>query len=125
MRGRCSHAPRQCILAKAALETKALKLVGGADSKPLVPGKGQVQGVFLTHAADMMLGYCSGVTALQRDVPGLVGVSLPPELTVGPAYGMVVMTNNPLADRFALFIMSEQGQAILAQHGFKPVGLAD
>lgn len=111
--------------AKAALETKALKLVGGADSKPLVPGKGQVQGVFLTHAADMMLGYCSGVTALQRDVPGLVGVSLPPELTVGPAYGMVVMTNNPLADRFALFIMSEQGQAILAQHGFKPVGLAD
>lgn len=110
--------------AKATLEAKALKLVGAADSKPLVPGKGQVQGVFLTHAADVMLGYCSGVAALQRDVPGLVGVSLPPELTVEPAYGMVVLTDNPLANRFALFIMSEQGQTILAQYGFKPVGLA-
>ena len=110
---------------RAVLEGKALKLVGGPDSKPLVPGMGQVQGVFLTHAADMMLGYCSGSAAIQRDVPGLVSVPLPPELTVGPAYGMIVLTDSRLAARFALFVMSEQGQSILARHGFHPVALAD
>ncbi len=111
--------------AKAGLEAKALKLVGGADSKPLVPGKGQVQGVFLTHAADMMLGYCSGAAAILKDVPGLESIPLPRELTVGPAYGMVVLTDHPLATRFALFVMSEKGQAILARYGFRPVGVAN
>lgn len=109
--------------AKAALEAKALKLVGGPDSKPLVAGQGQVQGVFLTHAADMMLGYCSGAAGIKREVPGLDSVPLPPELTVGPAYGMIVLTDHPLASRFALFVMSEKGQAILASHGFLPVAL--
>lgn len=111
--------------ARTALEGKALKLVGGPDSKPLVPGKGLVQGVFLSHAADMMLGYCSGAASIERDVPGLATVSLPPELTVGPAYGMVVLTEHPLAARFALFVMSEKGQAVLARFGFRPVGVAD
>lgn len=111
--------------ARAILEAKALKLVGGPDSKPLVPGKGQVQGVFLSHAADMMLGYCSGSAAVQRDVPGLASIPLPAGLTVGPAYGMVVLTDHPLATRFALFVMSEKGQAILARYGFRPVGVAD
>lgn len=111
--------------ARAVLEAKALKLVGGPDSKPLVPGRGPVQGVFLAGAADVMLGYCSGAAAITGDVPGLVSVPLPPELTVGPAYGMVVLTDNPIALRFALFVVSEEGQAILARHGFQPVAVAD
>ena len=77
--------------AKAALEAKALKLVGGPDGKPLVPGKGQVEGVFLTNAADLMLGYCSGTETVQRSVPDLVSVPLPPSISVGPAYGMIVL----------------------------------
>jgi ABC-type molybdate transport system substrate-binding protein len=107
--------------AKSALEAKALMLVGGADSKPLMPGKGQVQGVFLADRADMMLGYCSGSADVIRDVPGLVSVPLPADLTVGPAYGMVVLTDSTVAARFALFVMSEEGQAILARYGFQPV----
>ncbi len=109
--------------AKAALEAKALKLVGGPASKPLVAGHGQVQGVFLADKADIMLGYCSGSPAVMRDVPGLVSVPLPPALTVRPAYGMVVLTENALADRFAVFVMSERGQATLARYGFVPVAL--
>lgn len=109
--------------AKAALEAKALKLVGGPESKPLIAGKGQVEGVFLTNAADMMLGYCSSAETVQRSLPELVSVPLPPDISVGPAYGMVVLTDNPLAYRFALFVMSETGQAILAKHGFQPVAL--
>ncbi|HTC09042.1 MAG TPA: substrate-binding domain-containing protein [Acetobacteraceae bacterium] len=111
--------------ARAALEAKALTLVGGPTSKPLVAGRGQVAGVFLANKGDLMLGYCSSAAAVLRDVPGLASVPLPPELTVGPAYGMVVLTDHALAARFAIFVMSEQGQAILARNGFVPVAVPD
>ena len=68
--------------AKAALEAKALTLVGGPQSVPLVPGKGQVQGVFLADKADMMLGYCSGSEAVIQDVAGLVSTVLPASLAL-------------------------------------------
>jgi molybdate transport system substrate-binding protein len=110
--------------AQAALQAKALKLVGGLDTPPLVAGRGAVQGVFLADRADIMLGYCSGSQPVMREIPGLVSVALPPALTVGPAYGMVVLSDDTLAARFALFVMSEQGQAILQRHGFDPVGVA-
>jgi molybdate transport system substrate-binding protein len=110
--------------AEATLQGKALKLVGAADSKPLVPGHSAVAGIFLADRADTMMGYCSGSSALIKEVPGLVSVSMPPALSVGPAYGMIVLTENPAAARFALFIMSEQGQRILAHQGFDPVALA-
>lgn len=109
--------------ARATLEAKALKLVGGRDTPLLVPGQGAVQGVFLADRADVMLGYCSGSAAVMRDVPGLVSIAVPESLSVGPAYGLIVLTDNPRADRFALFVMSLQGQAILRKHGFDPVGL--
>lgn len=31
--------------------------------------------------------------------------------------------HHPLAARFALFVQSEQGQAILRRYGFDPIGL--
>jgi len=67
--------------ARAMLEAKALKLVGGGDATPLlVPGKGAVEGVFLADKADVMLAYCSGGAPLLGAVPGLVSVPLPPAL---------------------------------------------
>ncbi|MDR3536779.1 MAG: substrate-binding domain-containing protein [Acetobacteraceae bacterium] len=110
--------------ARAILEAKALKLVGGPDTKPLVPGRGQVEGVFLSHSADLMLGYCSSGEPVVKALPDLVNVRLPEALTVGPAYGLVVLSDHPLAARFALFVLSEQGQAILQRHGFDPIGVA-
>ena len=110
--------------AQAILQAKALKLVGGLDTPPLVAGHGQVQGVFLADRADIMLEYCSGSSAVMREVAGLVSIAMPPALSVGPAYGMVVLSDHPQAARFALFVMSEAGQAILQRHGFDPVGLA-
>lgn len=110
--------------AQAILQAKALKLVGGPNTPPLVPGHGAVQGVFLADRADLMLGYCSSSEPVMREIPGLTNVELPAALTVEPAYGMVVLSDNPLAARFALFVMSEQGQAILQHYGFVPVGLA-
>ncbi len=107
--------------AKAILEGKAQQLVGGPSTAPLVPGQGPSEGVFLSRRADVMLGYCSGTDALRRTVQDLVALPLPPELEVGPEYGMTVLSGNPAAARFALFVMSGPGQAILARHGLAPV----
>jgi molybdate transport system substrate-binding protein len=110
--------------AKLILEAKALQLVGGPNTPPLVPGRGAVQGVFLTDQADVMLGYCSSSAPVIREVPDLINVTLPQTLTVGPAYGLIVLSEHPLAARFGLFVLSEQGQEILARHGFDPIGVA-
>jgi len=111
--------------ARATLEAKAEKLVGGgAKTPPLVPGKDAVAGVFLADRADVMLGYCSGSSTVMREVSGLTSVPLPPDLSVGPAYGMALLNAKPVTLRFAAFVMSEAGQAILQAHGFDPVALA-
>lgn len=111
--------------ARAALEAKAQQLYGGANTPLLVPGKGPIEGIFLSDRADVAFAYCSGARAVTREVPDLAVVPLPPELTVGPAYGMVLINPKPVTLRFAAFIMSEGGQAILRAHGFDPVALAE
>ena len=103
--------------ARAALEAKALAaLWRRGKNASLVPGKGAVEGIFLADRADVALGYCSGAADVVREVPGLAVVPLPAELTVGPAYGMVVLDAKPVAWRLAMFVMSEAGQAILKEH---------
>ena len=109
--------------AQAILQAKAMKLVGGPNSTPPVPGRGAVQGIFLADRADVMLGYCNSSGPVMREIAGLVNVALPPSLMVGPAYGLIVLSDQPLAARFALFVLSERGQAILGAHGFDPIGL--
>jgi molybdate transport system substrate-binding protein len=111
--------------ARATLEAKAKQLFGGPATPLLVPGKGAVEGVFLADRADVALAYCSGAPAVGREVPGLDIVPLPPELSVGPAYGMVLLNTKSVALRFALFVMSETGQAVLKAHGFDPTALAE
>jgi molybdate transport system substrate-binding protein len=111
--------------ARATLEAKALKLVGGGEkTPPLVSGKGPVEGIFIADRADAMLIYCSATAALQHEIPSLTVVKLPPTLIVGPANGMVILDAKPVALRFAAFVMSEQGQAVLRDHGLDPVALA-
>ena len=47
------------------------------------------------------------------------GISL--ALAVAADYGLAVVSNRPEAGRLAMFILSPQGQAILARHGFPTV----
>jgi molybdate transport system substrate-binding protein len=112
--------------ARATLEAKAQQLYGGGPkTPPLVPGKGAVEGIFLSDRADVSLAYCSGAPAVVREVPGLAVLPLPPELAVGPAYGMVLLNAKTLTLRFAAFVMSEGGQAVMKAHGFDPVALIE
>jgi molybdate transport system substrate-binding protein len=111
--------------ARATLEAKAKKLVGGEEkTPPLVAGKGAIEGIFFSDQADVMLVYCSAVPALQSEISFLTSIKLPATLTVEPAYGMVILDSKPVALRFVAFVMSEEGQATLRSHGFEPVASA-
>jgi molybdate transport system substrate-binding protein len=49
---------------------------------------------------------------------------LPDRLAVGADYGLTVLNRaSPNGWRLAMFILSPQGQGILAQHGFAAPGL--
>jgi molybdate transport system substrate-binding protein len=111
--------------ARNALEAKAMPLFGGGAATPLlVPGKDAIEGIFLADRADIALVYCSGAPDAVRKIPQLTIVALPPELSIGPAYGMVLLNAKAVTQRFALFVLSEAGQAILKAHGFDAPGYA-
>ncbi len=106
--------------ARATLEAKAKKLVGGGEkTPPLVPGKGAIEGIFLSDQADVMLIYCSAVSAIQKEVPSLISMKLPSTLAVDPADGLIILNSKPVALRFVAYVMSEEGQATLQRHGLE------
>lgn len=63
--------------ARAILQAKAMKLVGGPNTPPLIPGRGAVEGIFMSDRADVMLGYCSSSAPVMHSVSGLTSVPLP------------------------------------------------
>jgi molybdenum ABC transporter molybdate-binding protein len=106
----------------AALDAKADKIVGGPHNSAPVGGKHPVAAAFEAGKVDVFLGYCSG--NLPKTVPGLVQVQLPSTLAVQADYGLALLKNaSPDARLFALFLLSVDGQTILADHGFAPVAL--
>ncbi len=85
------------------------------------PGRGVAASLFLNDQTDLMISYCSGVAAIQKEAPDVTAIEFPASLDVHPVYGMVVLSMNPNALRLALFILSEKGQAILERSGLLPV----
>jgi molybdate transport system substrate-binding protein len=109
----------------AALEKKALQLTGGSSSAPPPASGRNAYGVFVVEGqADLFLTYCTNAQVAAAENPGQRVVALPDALAVGADYGLTVMTNaSPGAYRFAMFILSPEGQRILAKHGFAAPGL--
>jgi ABC-type molybdate transport system substrate-binding protein len=107
--------------ARAALEAKALRLVGALDSPVPPPDEARSPYGWLmaNGAADLFLTYCTNATVAAAEVPGARTVALPPSLAVGADYGMILLDERPAAARLALFILSPEGQAVLARHGFE------
>ncbi len=110
--------------ARAALEAKALQLTGGAGSAASPQGV-NLYGHLLTSAtADIFLAYCTNARPIAAEQPDVTLVRLPEALSVGADYGLTVMLNaSPNAWRFAMFVLSGAGQAILVKHGFTAPGL--
>ncbi len=108
--------------AQKTLRDKSMQLIGSPNAMVPVAGRSPSASIFLADRADALLYYCSGSAGTLREVPGLVSLPLPPQLEVGPVYGLIVMGDNPDAARFALFMLSEKGQAILSKYDLLPVG---
>jgi ABC-type molybdate transport system substrate-binding protein len=108
----------------AALERKALKLVGGPDA-PTAPAGRTVYGMLIAEGkADLFLTYCTNAMEAKKEVTGAQIVVLPEELSVGADYGLTVITNAPPdAYRFAMSILSADGQRVLARYGFSAPAL--
>ena len=103
-----------------ALEGKALQLTGGPTS-PKPPADRSVYGAIIERGgADLFLTYCTNALVAAREVGGAKVVDLPDAVAVGADYGLTVMNgSSEAAYRLALFILSPEGQTILARHGFK------
>jgi ABC-type molybdate transport system substrate-binding protein len=103
----------------AALSGKALKLTGGPGSPPPPKDRNQYGALVADGAADVFLTYCTNALAARRENPALEVVQIPENLAVGADYGLTVIRGaGDGAARFALFILSGEGQGILAGHGF-------
>ncbi|WP_395677261.1 extracellular solute-binding protein [Inquilinus sp.] len=110
----------------ATLDAKALKLVGGTEPPPNAPTPpySPIAQALAEGEADIFLGYATGLRLLAAEHANLTVIDLPAELMVGPEYGLALLAGAaPDAARFALFLLSLDGQALLREAGFTPVAL--
>lgn len=104
------------------LRAKALRLVGGPASPPVPEGRAAAAWLIATGQADIMLGYASYAAATPAE-DGVAVLALPADLAPRPEYGLCLSPSAPAAAcRFADFLLSPPGQAILIESGF---GAAD
>ena len=74
---------------------------------------------FWAEQADIFLTYCTNAKAARDENPALAIVAVPTPLAVGANYGLTVLADaKPAATQFAQFVLSADGQRILARHGF-------
>jgi ABC-type molybdate transport system substrate-binding protein len=109
--------------ARAALEAKALLLTGGPDSPRPPQGRDLYAWQFEREAADLFLTYCTNAVLARAADASLRQVAVPEALSVGADYGLILLSDRPEAVRFAMFLLSPAGQAILDRHGFVAPGL--
>ncbi len=104
---------------RAALEKKALPLMGGADSARPPAGVNLFAWHLREGRADIFLAYCSVGHDVTAQLPGATIVTLPPALATGADYGLTVLSGARAgAAALAFFILSQDGQRILARAGF-------
>jgi molybdenum ABC transporter molybdate-binding protein len=105
--------------ANDALVAKALQLTGGSNSSAPPADRSLYGALVAAGKADIFLVYRTAAIVAQRENPGQQMIALPRELAVGADYGLTVIEGASEAARlFAAFILSPEGQAILAKHGF-------
>jgi molybdate transport system substrate-binding protein len=108
------------------LSGKALQFVGGPSSPPPPRDRSAYAHALASGQADLFLTYCTNATQARAEVPGLQIVAIPEELAVGADYGLTVIAGAGRdAARFAQFVLSPAGQAILKRHGFTTVTSED
>ena len=106
----------------AALDAKAIKLVGGPNAPQPPAGRSIYGALIAERKADIFLTYCTNAEQAAREVTAARVIEIPDALAVGASYALTVVDpSSPGAERFALYVLSIAGQEILARHGFTPV----
>ncbi|QYK02488.1 molybdate ABC transporter substrate-binding protein [Shewanella psychrotolerans] len=101
------------------LSDKALQLTGGPTSAKAPDGSNPYAWVMENKQADIFLTYCTNAVLAKKQVSKLQIIALPDNLSVGANYGLTAIKGaRPQANELAEFIISPQGQAILAKYGF-------
>ncbi len=106
------------------LSGKAQQLFGGPATA--APANGRLRPLVALDDGqiDLFIFYCSGAQQIVRESSKYKSVELPPELSVGPEYGLTVSRKaQPGAADFAMYLLSPQAQATLKSFGFIPVAL--
>jgi ABC-type molybdate transport system substrate-binding protein len=102
-----------------ALDAKALKLTGAANSPQPPAGRSFYAWAMDEGQADVFLTYCTNAVAAQVEVPRLKVVQMPAELQVGAAYALTVSKSaNPAAAAFARTLLEPTAQAVFNRFGF-------
>jgi ABC-type molybdate transport system substrate-binding protein len=103
---------------------KTLKAKGEASwtmtADPTAPGQSALAALFANDKIDLTIVYCSA--AVDKELPNLLAsFPIPAALDPHPVYGAAVLSNRPEALRLALYLLSQQGQAIVAKNGLVPL----
>jgi len=85
------------------------------------PGQSAAAALFAADLVDMSITYCSASVDLEKEIPGLASIEVPPELDPHPMYGIAVLSDRPEVLRLAVFLLSEEGQALVARNGLVPL----
>ena len=84
------------------------------------PGQTAQLALFAQDEIDLTIAYCSA--ALDKQLPDLLtSFEIPASLDPHPVYGLAVLSNRPEVMRVALYLLSEQGQSIIAKNGLIPL----
>ncbi len=113
--------------AGAALRGRAQVISPAMAGRPLGAGEDLAVALLRDRRIGLHVSYASTARRrLAQQLPGLEIVDLPAAIRVGPEYGLALLRNaDPAAAALALFMLSTEGQRILARHGFAPVGLPE
>ena len=104
----------------AVLKDKAQSAMS-ATATPATPNQSAAAALFAAKQIDLSITYCSGTTALEKELPELTSFPVPPRLDPHPLYGIAVLNDKPQVMRLVLFLLSEKGQEIIARAGLVPL----
>ncbi|RJT24011.1 substrate-binding domain-containing protein [Buttiauxella izardii] len=102
------------------LRERAIPLVGGRDTLQIPAGELASAWILRQGFADVFIGYAHYANALmgQTDIRC---VTIPAEHNILCEYQLATLENSREVNRLVDFILSHEGQAILATAGFSPV----
>ena len=105
----------------AALKARAAQLTGGPNSPPPPLGRNAYGAILAANQADIFITYCTNAEQARREEPQLQVLPVPDAINVSARYGVVVIKPaSAAAQSFVAFLLSAQGQTLLARQGFSP-----